>query len=184
MGKKKSSPPKPEAEVLDAADPLALATVVSDHVRILDVRVVELKAAMTAKVGSDDTSGTLRGEHRIEEVAYEVDRGRDLIVVSPRFSFRAHDSEADDPGPLLEIDCRFGLEYGAPGAGDFEAANLEAFANTNGVFNAWPYWRELVQNTAARMGVPGIVLPVFRLGGSEKPSAPVAGGTKSRPKRR
>ena len=50
----------------------------------------------------------------------------------------------------------------------FEGINdehLHAFSATNGVFNAWPYWREFVQNTTARMGLPTpVIVPVFRLG--------------------
>jgi preprotein translocase subunit SecB len=34
----------------------------------------------------------------------------------------------------------------------------------NGVFHVWPYWREMVQNTLARMGLPPLILPVFRVG--------------------
>jgi len=46
------------------------------------------------------------------------------------------------------------------------------FAETNGLYNAWPYWREFVQNTAARMSLPGLTVPVLRLGRSQpRPSA-------------
>jgi preprotein translocase subunit SecB len=41
-------------------------------------------------------------------------------------------------------------------------AHLDAFAKTNAVFNAWPYWREFVQSTTVRMGLPPLVTPVFR----------------------
>jgi hypothetical protein len=38
-----------------------------------------------------------------------------------------------------------------------------AFATINEVFNAWPCWREYVQNVVARMGLPSITVPVFRV---------------------
>ena len=39
----------------------------------------------------------------------------------------------------------------------------EAFAQVNAVFNAWPYWRELVQASLARMSMPALTVPVFRV---------------------
>jgi len=44
-----------------------------------------------------------------------------------------------------------------------------AFARTNGIYNAWPYWREFVQNMIARMNLPPLVIPVFRLFGQAPP---------------
>ena len=40
--------------------------------------------------------------------------------------------------------------------------DLEAFCAMNGVFNAWPYAREFVQSSMARMNLPALVLPVMR----------------------
>ena len=42
---------------------------------------------------------------------------------------------------------------------------IEAFANTDAVYHAWPYWREFVQSSMARMGLPPIMIPLFRPGG-------------------
>ena len=39
----------------------------------------------------------------------------------------------------------------------------EAFANTQALLTAWPYFREFVQNMTARMGLPTESLPVLRL---------------------
>lgn len=45
----------------------------------------------------------------------------------------------------------------------FSKDELEQFTRVNGVFNAWPYFREFVQNLSARMGYPSITVPVFRI---------------------
>jgi hypothetical protein len=39
---------------------------------------------------------------------------------------------------------------------------LAHFAELNGAYNAWPYWRELVQSVTGRVGLTAIVIPVFR----------------------
>lgn len=56
------------------------------------------------------------------------------------------------------------FEVGYVIAPDAEAdrSGLEAFARVNGLFHAWPYWREYVQNTMPRFGLPGFVAPLLR----------------------
>lgn len=37
------------------------------------------------------------------------------------------------------------------------------FASQNGVYNAWPFLRELSHSLISRMGLPPLALPLFRL---------------------
>jgi hypothetical protein len=61
------------------------------------------------------------------------------------------------------VKIQYELEYRVPA--DFKAsrADLTAFAKVNGVFNAWPYFREIVQAATLRMDLPPVVLPVYRV---------------------
>lgn len=38
-------------------------------------------------------------------------------------------------------------------------AECEAFARLNGIYHVWPYWREFVQSSSVRMGLPPLVFP-------------------------
>ena len=51
----------------------------------------------------------------------------------------------------------------------FSSDELNEFGQVNAVFNAWPYWRELVQSSLARMSMPILTVPVYRV----LPSDPV-----------
>jgi hypothetical protein len=59
------------------------------------------------------------------------------------------------------------------------------FAGLNGVFNAWPYFREFLQSATTRMGIPQFVLPVFRVRKAPEPRTvarvPSARKPRSRP---
>lgn len=78
-------------------------------------------------------------------------------------------AEADTNGdafvkdPFVLVTAEFELLYKLPE--EFEATDeeLEAFASLNGVFNAWPYFREFVQSMITRMGLPVITIPLFRM---------------------
>ena len=72
-------------------------------------------------------------------------------------------SADDDEKLQAEIRGAFELSYEIPDEESFSSEELEAFGEVNAVFNAWPYWRELVQASLARMLLPPLTLPVFRV---------------------
>lgn len=68
---------------------------------------------------------------------------------------------------LASMSCSFNLEYSFNAKGGPEGQERHnfflAFANINGLYNAWPYFREALQSTAARLGFPPVVLRVHRV---------------------
>ena len=105
--------------------------------------------------------------------AVRVNTSRKTAVVKEPTEDRAFRIEAtftmevrsadDDEELQAELRGTFELSYGIPGDVSFSAQELEAFGEVNAVFNAWPYWRELVQSSLARMLLPPLTLPVFRV---------------------
>jgi hypothetical protein len=79
-----------------------------------------------------------------------------------QFDFKA--SEAKSKGkPLLIIAATFIAEYEMAEGFNPPTEDLNAFVHANAVFNCWPYWREYVHSTAARMNLPPLTLPFFRV---------------------
>lgn len=83
----------------------------------------------------------------------------DLVLVDATFRFDGGDE--DHPAAVV-LDATFRLTYELPDAASFPADALEHFAELNGIYNAWPYWRELVQTVTGRVGIDSVLLPVFR----------------------
>lgn len=71
-------------------------------------------------------------------------------------------------GPeLLKLSCAFLLVYQPYQPGSLNKLTdrdqaFRAFSDLNATTNVWPYFRELVQSTAARMRLPPLILPLFR----------------------
>ncbi len=78
---------------------------------------------------------------------------------------------AENALPLAEVEVELSLEYPLDSLppGERRDELFEAFAKVNGVYNSWPYLREVVQNTFARMALPPIVLPVYRVTKAKTP---------------
>lgn len=64
------------------------------------------------------------------------------------------------------VTARLELRYQIPQDLQIHEGLLDEFAKLNGIYNAWPYWREFVQNTLVRMGLPPLALPLYRVTGS------------------
>ncbi|MDI6449308.1 hypothetical protein [Anaerobaca lacustris] len=139
---------------------------VSDRVQIRDVRLIgcgceQKPAAMAGKKSYDITTST----------DVQSDESRRLIVVVAKFHLAAS-VEQHVQEPALTIDASFVLTYGVNSFDGLTQEGFEQFANLNGVYNAWPYWREFVQNTVGRMGLPPLTIPVFRIFESSSPARP------------
>jgi hypothetical protein len=88
-----------------------------------------------------------------------------MFFVLPTFNMDIIQEEGSSEQSVLNVTATFALVYLVDSFEGVSDVNLEAFSLTNGIFNAWPYWREFVQNTVARMGIQGsITVPVFRIG--------------------
>ncbi len=165
MVKKKSRTPRAKkSKAQDQSHLMDLAAIVSSRVQIRSLIIAEssAKRAPSAGVGGKDS----RVELRTDEIGYAIDPDEKRIVVTPRFTLEVR--KEGQEAPTLSIQARFVISYSLDRIDDLKPENVKAFAGTNGVYNAWPYWREFVQNTVARMGLQPLTIPVFRLPDSEE----------------
>lgn len=65
----------------------------------------------------------------------------------------------------LEIKAEFGVQYEIIDGVDLTKmeSSLAAFCQHNVGFHVWPYWREFVHSTCARMGIPLVPIPMYQL---------------------
>ncbi len=84
------------------------------------------------------------------------------LVVTVEFKFHVRDKSQDGPAQVLSLEASYLLTYSLHSGVDLDESCYKHFAEVNGPYNAWPYWRELVQSVTGRVGLPGFVVPVFR----------------------
>src|SRR5262249_25353872 len=100
----------------------------------------------------------------VREITIGIHKDQRTIHIRPKLLLSAFtQSEDGTPGqPVVSIEAIFVLVYTCHDLDRIPRENLDAFANTNALFHVWPYWRELVMTTTARMRIEPIVIPVFR----------------------
>jgi len=135
------------------------AVVVAERVALHNVRVIKSSCLLKP-------SGT-KGPYEVtlsqQEIDIQINKEKKTLVVLPSFSLNAFVINNKKDSPDFEISATFALTYTLEDLDDLSAENFQAFGHANGIYNAWPYWREFIQSMTARMGVPSLTIPVFRL---------------------
>ena len=104
-----------------------------------------------------------------------------IVVFEAKVQITSTDS-APLFGPDVELTCVLDLRYALPDGFGSTPEERQAFADLNGVFNAWPYFREFVQSATVRMGLPAFVVPVLRLNRGKPQSQPAKATARPAPK--
>jgi hypothetical protein len=129
-----------------------------------DIKLVEGRASLSPSFVEDGC--------RVPSKGWAVDishhskfhfRGKNILCAVIDFKFAARQHGSTQKQPSLLVWAKFLAEYEmAPGFKPSES-ELRAFLSANATFNCWPYWREYVHSTAARMNLPPLTLPFFRV---------------------
>ncbi len=145
-------------------DPIDLAIVISDRVQIRNVSLVGTHASR-ADASRFPQEG-LAFKHTVTPGGVVRRESESQIDVRLSFTLTSIKDDQVELDPILLIEATFVLTYILDSWNGVDERNLTAFAATNGVYNAWPYWREYLQSTTVRMGIPPITAPVFRFSAS------------------
>ncbi len=146
-----------------------LAAPVASVVNLQDIFIEECSARRTpAGFSSSDKHSAWTS---VEKEAIGRLDAKGLLYIKLPFSMKIQQeiNQLDDEEalaastPAVEIRCRFVLVYGLSSYDGLSDENLSAFAQTSGIFSAWPYWREFVHSASMRLSIPPIVLPTYRI---------------------
>ena len=131
-------------------------------------RFVRLESVALSRASfSSDADPLGQAQELDAEIQYTTgyERRETAVIVTVRFRLVARPQEAapaEEQPTVATLDADFVLVYRLPSDADPEADALEHFAQLNGTYNAWPYWRELVHTVSGRAGLAALVVPVFR----------------------
>lgn len=73
------------------------------------------------------------------------------------------------PEPVVLVECAYEVDYVLREGFSITPDHVKAFKDGNAIFNAWPYFREYLQNNLQRMGLPPLTAPFLRLQPKPKP---------------
>ena len=137
----------------------------TDIMRRVEIKAMRMMSGHAYQKQGALAGGTLEVSYTVQTDTSVIPEG-DCIAVEAHYVLTALQSESTDP--VVEIRTSIEVTYACSEADTFSPEALHGFGQTNGVFNTWPYWREYVQSSIARMGLPTLIVPVFRLESPQK----------------
>lgn len=141
-------------------------------VEIQHIRLMESKCKTSVRV----PEGNMHIDHNVTSRVKDH-RPDGTFVVETAIESRVTKDEAPRKA-IIAIAATFELTYKLPKKLSVSSGELKVFANTNAVFNAWPYFREFIQSMFVRMTLPPPILRVYRMPSGPKPSRPKNGNSR------
>lgn len=111
-----------------------------------------------------------------------VRRAASGLLLRIDFTLRAVDSTEQETGEALGVEVAFEAGYSPVSDALPVSEAVAAFHKANAVMHCWPFFREFVQSTAARMHVPVPPVPFLLL--TTVADAAMVGGGKAPPARK
>lgn len=140
---------------------LERASLVSRSVEIESVTLTQIEMDADLDPQEVPRELRLRQQFRCRYETRESQRDRLFVYVSLLFDANVAPLELAERR-VVELSATFLAVYRIEGPASFPEDALQYFADLNGTYNVWPYWRELVQTFTGRAGLSGIVIPVFK----------------------
>jgi len=129
-------------------------------VQIGGVRLVEANAKTRVRSVKELGDATLNLTYGARVLAPPDSKG--VFFIRAHMDAKVISDQDPKAEPYVEVGVGLELRYRLPVGFEASKDELRAFAQVNGVFNAWPYFREIIQTASARMDLPPIVIPLYR----------------------
>jgi preprotein translocase subunit SecB len=129
-----------------------MATAQIESIRLVDSRARH-RLAIASKPNALNVGVTTKSGGAVE--------GQKNLRILAQYSLVA--KRTAEKAPAVDVRVSFELLYRIPP--DLKPSDIEikAFSATNAMLNSWPYFREFVQSMIARMNLPPLTLPLYRI---------------------
>lgn len=140
---------------------VALAYTVSDRVQLKDVAFEDFSAKRADRSRFRDVIPKVTFTQKVAQI--DKDEAGLTLIIRVAFNVVASDEGEPQSPAMLDVGATLSLRYTVESFEGLSNVKLAAFAYFNGIFNAWPYWREYVQSATVRLGLPPLTAPVHRI---------------------
>lgn len=136
-----------------------LAAKVAAEANLKDLR---LQSSHTEVIQLPTPGAELNVDLNIELTTKGSDQN-EIIALMARFDVTISESPAELDKTVAKISCTFASAFAMQEPRTWSDEELEAFANTTGIFAIYPYAREFVSDATSRLGLPTLTLDFLKL---------------------
>jgi preprotein translocase subunit SecB len=162
------------------------------QVKLVDLRLVGSRTALSVP-DTPFPHDVEQIKHLQQKINIETAVGkmgnRDHILCILTFIITVDPEQLPDANqhPTFQVEAAFAVAYSFDSLEGISPEQITEFGQRNALYNVWPYWREFVQSTTTRMGLPPLKIPLltpaglkFTAGPQQQTGAKASPGKKSR----
>ena len=131
-------------------------------VELIGVHLVSSNSSCGEHALPPDFHGDLEVVHRSTKFAYQVHNNPEVLQCGVKLGLDVGPA-LKEAKPVASLEAEYTVLYRLPDGFQPSTEAIKFFAATNAVFNAWPFFRELVHSLVARMGMPPLMVPLLKL---------------------
>ncbi len=147
------------AKEMDHADLRVQAGAIAGTSNLFDVRLTQSNIQLT-RVPAPSAQLSVNVEMS-PSASISLDRENEgLLLVNAAFNVRITD--VGDNDDVAEVKCAFVAAFESHLDDEPSREELDAFAETTGLFAVYPYAREYISDVTRRMGLPALVLDLLK----------------------
>ncbi len=107
----------------------------------------------------------------VPEIGAEFGQTESLLVYKVHANISGR---IPDQTEIFRLRCQYQAVFGYPAGMEFRSEEIEAFGSTSVMLIVFPYLRETLQSTAAKGGLPGVLLQSLKIpmDATEEPKNP------------
>jgi hypothetical protein len=152
---------------------LALASEVHRSASICAVRLSHSRMANRAL--DELPEGRIVVKFTVKSRAVEAPKGRLRVQVDFSMAGTLEPQQAETKRgnriTVVSVNCTYTVDYQLRESFEPSIKQIKAFKDGNVIFNCWPYFREYLQESVQRMGLPPLTAPFLRVQ-TKPPKAP------------
>lgn len=144
---------------------MALAFEVHRNAVICAVRLRRSK--MAGQTLEEAPEGPIRVKFTVRSRSATAPKGTLRVEVDFRMAgeieAQAAERQTSKTQTVASVDCTYVVDYQLREGFEASAKQIKAFKDGNVIFNCWPYFREYLQESVQRMGLPPLTAPFLRV---------------------
>lgn len=105
----------------------------------------------------------------IKDAEDSITAGVDLKVLGTPVT---DNEDEEEDNAVINLEFSYAISYSLKNRKGLEPDDLETFCSINAVYNAWPFFREIIISMTKKMEIPSIPLPFLKITPEKPPKTP------------
>lgn len=146
----------------EASTDFTLAARLASEVSIADFRMLSCNCGLDLKRVASSEGLPKKASQKVRLQILSPKSDKSVRVLADFFFEARYPDQEEKSKAAVSIEAKFALKYNRQ-SGKFTPKEIDSVGHVVAALHSWPYWREFLNSTMARMGLPAITVPLLNV---------------------